>query len=155
MYTLDEAQSIQTQKPTTEQRQEKLFKKLELRNLGSWPPELAESIQSLLAEYHDIFSLEPCELSCTHLTEHVIKVTDDAPFKEQFKQIPQPLVEEVHAHLQEMLDSGMICSSQSAWCNALVLVWKKDGSLHLHRILLSQHPHEERLLLIAKNPRGT
>ena len=55
---------------------------------------------------------------------------DDAPFKEQFRQIPLLLVDEVHAHLQEMLDSGTFCPSQSAWCNAIVLVQKKDGSLH-------------------------
>ena len=82
MDALDEAQGIQTQKLTTKQRQEKLFKKLELGGLGSWPPGLADLAQSLLDEYHDIFSLEPCELGCTHLTEHVIKVTNDAPFKE-------------------------------------------------------------------------
>ena len=29
-----------------------------------------------------------------------------------------------------MLDSGMICPSQSVWCNVVVLVQKKDGSLH-------------------------
>ena len=40
------------------------------------------------------------------------------------------LVEEVNAHLQEMLDPGTICPSQSVRCNAVVLVWKKDGSLH-------------------------
>ena len=33
-------------------------------------------------------------------------------------------------HLWEMLDSGVIYPSQSAWCNAVVLVWKKDGGLH-------------------------
>ena len=96
---LDEAQVIQTQKLTAEQRQEKLFKKLDLSGLGSWPPELVDSTHLLLAEYHDIFSLEPCELGCTHSTKHVIKVTNDAPFKEQFRWIPLPLVEEVHAHL--------------------------------------------------------
>ena len=28
-----------------------------------------------------------------------------------------------------MLDGGTICPSQSPWCNAVVLVWKKDGGL--------------------------
>ena len=36
---------------------------------------------------------------------------------------------EVHQHIQEMLDSGTIKPSQLAWCNAVVLVRKKDGSL--------------------------
>ena len=76
------------------------------------------------------FSLDPAELGCTHSMEHIIKVTDDAPFKEQFRRIPPLLVEEVRNHLKEMLESGAIRPSQSAWCNTMVLVWKKDGSLH-------------------------
>ena len=39
------------------------------------------------------------------------------------------MVEEVRNHLKEMLESGAIRPSQSVWCNAVVLVWKKDGSL--------------------------
>ena len=70
---LDEAQGIQTEKLNAEQRQEMLFEKSELSALESWPPELAWSNQLLLAEYHNIFSLESCDLSCTHLTKHVIK----------------------------------------------------------------------------------
>ena len=112
------------------QRQEKLFEELELSGLEFWPPRLVASTQSLLAEYHDIFSLEPSEPGCTHSIEHVIKVTNDTPFKEWFRQIPLPLVEEVHMHLWDMLDSDAIHPSQSAWCNAVVLVRKKDGGLH-------------------------
>ena len=33
-------------------------------------------------------------------------------------------------HLQEIWDSCAICPSQSAWCNAVVLIQKKDGGLH-------------------------
>ena len=114
---------------TTRQRQGKLFKELDLSGLNSWPPELAEAAHQVLAKYHNVFSLEPAELGCTHSTKHMIKVTDDTPFKEQFRQIPLPLVEEVWNHLREMLESGAIWPSQSAWCNAVVLVRKKDGGL--------------------------
>ena len=126
----EDAHSYWTWKLTVKQRQEKWFEELDLSGLVSWPPELAASAQSLLAEYHDIFSLEPSELGSTHSTEHVIKVTGDTLFKEWFRQIPPLLVEEVHMHLWEMLDSGAIHPSQSAWCHAVVLVRKKGGGLH-------------------------
>ena len=45
---LDEAQGIQTQKLTTEQRQERLFKKLDLSGLGSWSLELVDSLPAHL-----------------------------------------------------------------------------------------------------------
>ena len=69
------------------------------------------------------------ELGCTHSTKHKIMVMDNTPFKEQFRQIPLPLMEEIWNHLREMLESGAIQPSQSAWCNAIVLVRKKDGGL--------------------------
>ena len=99
---------------TTRQRQGKLFKELDLSGLNSWPLELAETACRLLAKYHNVFLLEHMELGCTHSTEHTIKVTDDTPFKEQFRWIPLPLVEEVGNHLREMLESGAIQPSQSA-----------------------------------------
>ena len=83
----------------------------------------------MLIEHHNIFSLEPNEIGCMDAAEHVIELLDTEPFKEQFRHIALPLVEEVWEHLQEMLDGGAICPSQSPWCNAVVLVWKKDGGL--------------------------
>ena len=38
------------------------------------------------------------------------------------------MYDDVRAHIQEMLDIGAICKSQSM-ASAVVLVWKKDGSL--------------------------
>ena len=122
----DESSDSHTPRLTARQRHGKLFNELDLSSLGSWTPKLADATHWLLAKYHNVFSLDPMELGCTHSVEHTIKVTDGTPFKEQFRQIPLPLVEEVRRHLWE---SGAIRPSQSAWCNAVVLVWKKDSSL--------------------------
>ena len=84
---------------------------------------------ALLLEIHHVFSLEPNEIGCTDATEHVIELTKDEPFKERFQRIAPPLVDEVRQHIQKMLDSGAIRPSQSPWCNAVVLVRKKDGLL--------------------------
>ena len=78
----DEPQDPHTPKLTVRQRHGKLFDELDLSGLDSWPLELADATHWLLAKYHDMFSLDPAELGCTHSTEHTIKVTDDTPFKE-------------------------------------------------------------------------
>ena len=119
----------QTSKLTVRQRHGKLFDELDLSGLDSWAPKMVDKAHQLLGEYHDIFSLDQAELGCTHFTEHAIKVTDNTPFKEHFRQIPPPMVDEFRNHLREMLESGAIRPSQSVWCNAIVLVRKKDGGL--------------------------
>ena len=78
----DEPQSPHTPKLTIRQGQGKLFEELDLSGLESWPPDLADSAQWLLAKYHNVFSLDPAELGCTHSTKHIIKVIDNTPFKE-------------------------------------------------------------------------
>ena len=74
-----------TPKLTVRQRHGKLFDDLDLSGLDSWTLELVDAVCRLLAKYHDVFSLDPAELGCTHSTEHIIKVTDNTPFKEQFR----------------------------------------------------------------------
>ena len=76
--------------------------------LKEWPPELAKKAVDLLLEFHHVFSLEPNEIGCTDATEHVIELMKDKPFKERFCHITPPLVDEVHQHIQEMLDSSAI-----------------------------------------------
>ena len=78
---LDKAQGLQMPKLTMKQRQVKLFEELYQSGLESWPPELVDSAQSLMAEYHNVFSLEPSKHGCTHSTEHVIKVINNTPIQ--------------------------------------------------------------------------
>ena len=118
-----------TPKLTPEERKANLMSRLDLSGLDKWNKGTAKKAKDLLKEFHDIFSLETLELGETKVAEHEIRLTDEAPFKERFRRIPPPLVDEVRAHLKEMLDAGVIEPSNSPWSNAVVLVRKKDGGL--------------------------
>ena len=131
--------NIFSTKPTKEQstltemeRQDLLLEKLDLSGLEAWPQEEAEQARSLLKEYHDIFSLDKRNMGHTNAKKHkiVLKDPNTPPFKERFRRIPPPQLDEVREHLKLMLDVGVIWPSNSPWCNAVVLVRKKDRSLH-------------------------
>ena len=116
---------------TEAERQDLLLEILDLTGLKAWPDDQAEKACSLLKEYHDIFSLEKHDMGHTKAAKHKIDLKDpDTPlFRERFCQFPPPQLGEVRAHLKMMLDAGVIWPSNSPWCNAVVLVRKKDGSL--------------------------
>ena len=80
-------------------------------------------------EHHHIFSLDKNEIGYTDTAEHIIELMDDESFKERFQRIAPPLLEEVWENLQDMMDGGAIRPSKSPWCNTIVLVRKKDGTL--------------------------
>ena len=99
-------------KLSTQQRQDLLLATLQkdggLDCLKEWPPELAKKVVALLLEFHHVFSLELNEIGCTDATEHIIELMKDEPFNERFCRIAPPLVDEVHQHIQEMLDDSAI-----------------------------------------------
>ena len=103
---------------------------MNLDGLAHWSPENAVAVRELVLAYHDVFALESNELGCTSAIQHKIRIENEEPFKERFQRIPPPLLEEVRASLRDMLQAGEIHPSQSPWCNVVVLVWKKDGTLH-------------------------
>ena len=112
---------------TEAERQALLLDKLDLSGLEAWPTEQAEKVHGLLREYHDIFSLEKQDMGHTNATKHkiILKDPDTPPFKEHFCLILPPQLDEVREHLKLML----VQLSNSPWCNAFVLVRKKDGLL--------------------------
>ena len=113
------------------ERQDLLLEKLDLTGLEACPEDQVEKACSLLKEYHDIFLLEKHDMGHTKAAKHkiVLKDPNTPSFKERFRRIPPPQLDKVHAHLKMMLDAGVIQPSNSPWCNAVVLVRKKDGSL--------------------------
>ena len=117
---------------TEAKRQDLLLDKLDLSGLEAWPVEEAEKAHGLLREYHEIFSLEKHDMGHIKATKHkiVLKDPDTLPFKERFWWILPPQLDEVREHLKLMLDAGVVRPSNNPWCNAVVLVRKKDGSLH-------------------------
>ena len=117
---------------TKAEKQDLGLEKLDLMGLEAWPEDQAGKAHSLLKEYHDIFPLEKCGMGHTNATKHkiVLKDPDTPPFKEHFCRILPPQLDKVREHLKLMLDAGVIRPSNSPWCNAVVLVGKKDGSLH-------------------------
>ena len=94
-----------------------------------WSPGNAVVARELVLAYHDVFTLEGNKLGCTSAIEQEIWIENSEPFKEWFWHIPPPLLEEVRTSLWDMLEVGVICRSQSPWCNVVVLVRKKDGTL--------------------------
>ena len=131
---LDEMQVIQWTRMLVEWRREVLFQQLDLSGLEGWSDENQAAACALLAEYHNIFSLEPGELDCTDLVKHEIRVVDYKPFKERFQRIPPTKEDEVWAHMKEMLEEGAIHPSQSPWCNAVVLV---QGKMEVYAFALT------------------
>ena len=130
---LVEAQRKEAPQLTIEEQQKLLMELLQqdggLEQLKEWPSELALKSERMLMEHHHIFSLDKNEIGCTDTAEHIIELMDDELFKERFRQIAPPLLEEVWENLQDMLDGGAIRPLKSPWCNAIVLVRKKDRTL--------------------------
>ena len=85
---LDEEESVPTPGLMMAEQQEKLLETLEnnggLDGLKDWSPELATNAHQLLLEFHSVFSLEPNEMGCTDMMEHVIEVINSELFRERF-----------------------------------------------------------------------
>ena len=71
---------------TEAERQDLLLEKLDLTGLEAWLEDQVEKAHSLLKEYHDIFSLEKCDVGHTKAAKHkiVLKDPNTPPFKERF-----------------------------------------------------------------------
>ena len=113
----------------TPDRLDKLFCKLDFSRMEEWPEDVQQQVVELFKEYHHIFALTDLKLGYTSKIKHEIRLDNETPFKDHYCHISPHQFEEAQKHLQDMLDIGAIRHSCSPWASAVVLVWKKDGSL--------------------------
>ena len=116
--------------PLTLEKEHLLFSRIDLDGIGDWSDDLKCQARGLFKEYAHIFALESLDMGHISLVKHRIKLNNYTPFKERYRQILPNLFEEVKNHLNEMIQVGAIRHSNSPWASTVVLVRKKDGSLH-------------------------
>ena len=122
-------------------RQEKLLEKLNLDGLAHWFPENVVAVRELILAYHDVFALESNELGCTSAIEHKICIENGGPFKEWFRCIPPPLLEEVHTSLRDMLEQEQFARANPhgamwlSWSRRKMVLcisaWTSGASMHV------------------------
>ena len=102
---------------------------LDLKGFQEWPKPEQEQARELLLKWEHLFSHSHLDLGKIALIKHKIEVTDQTPFKKHYRCIPPHMYDDVRAHIQEMLIIGVIQKAHSPRASAVVLVWKKDGTL--------------------------
>ena len=105
---------------------------LDLQGLKEWPESEQKRARELLLKWEHLFAHSDLDLVKTALIKHKIRLTEQTPFKERYRCIPHHMINDVRAHIQEMLDIGAICKSHSPRVSAVVLVRKKDGGLRFY-----------------------
>ena len=111
------------------ERLQKLLKALDLPVDKLNPVEL-KKLKEVLAESTDVFALDDSELGCTSLVQHSIDTGDHHPVKQQPYRTPVVYREKIESMVSDMRKQGIVKPSNSPWASPIVLVPKKDGSLH-------------------------
>ena len=88
-----------------------------------------QQLNKLFKEYSDIFSQGEDDLGNTLLLEHAIE-THGPPLRQPYRRQNLAVHREEMAQVQQMLSSNVIRPSNSPWASPVVMVRKKDGSLH-------------------------
>ena len=94
-------------------------------------PAQATQGRQLLQRYADVFSRSDHDLGCSTLLEHEIPLIDDVPVRQRYRRLPPSQYEQVKAHIQLLLDGGVIRPSTSPYASPIVLVHKKSGELRM------------------------
>ena len=98
-------------------------------------PDLTKEEQDKLLEFikknEDAFAWSDDDFGCTELMKHNIVLTSEVPVAQAYRRIPPYQLEEVRAHLDELLSKGIIQQSESPYAAPIVVVRKKNNTIRL------------------------
>ena len=86
----------------------------------------SEKIVNILQRHASSFSQED-EIGFSDTVQHKVNTYDDSPMSQPYRRIPLNQLMEVKAHIQKLLDQGVIKPSHSPYATQIVLA-RKDGS---------------------------
>lgn len=88
-------------------------------------PEERANLESLCAQYADVFYIDGEPLTFTNQVKHSIRTTDELPVYTKTYRYPFVHRQEVQDQITKMLNQGIIRPSQSAWSSPIWVVPKK------------------------------
>lgn len=100
----------------------------------SWPTLSAAQehrVKVLLQKHSNVFSQGEGDIGCATLVEHQIHLTDDVPIRQRYRRLPPSQYDQVKAHIQQLLETGIVKPSSSPYSSPIVIVQKKGGDLRL------------------------
>lgn len=93
--------------------------------------EWKEKITELVNSMPDVFALHELDYGHTDKVKHHINLNDNTPFKQRARPIHPQDMDAVRRHLKELLDAGVIRTSESPFASPIVVVRKKNNDVRL------------------------
>jgi len=90
--------------------------------------EAEEGLKQLLLDHQDTFAKSKTDIGLCNVVQHDIDTGDTRPIKQSPRRLPLNLGTAKDEIIDEMLKTGVIQPSDSAWVSLVCLVCKKDGS---------------------------
>uniref|UniRef100_A0AAQ4P6T0 ribonuclease H n=1 Tax=Gasterosteus aculeatus aculeatus TaxID=481459 RepID=A0AAQ4P6T0_GASAC len=95
------------------------------------PHQWKERLRQKLCERAEVFSLHEWDVGLAKDVEHNIRMTDPKPFRERSRRLAPADIDDVHKHLQELLNAGIITESRSQYASPIVIARKKNGRIRM------------------------
>ena len=93
--------------------------------------EQKEAVFNMFEEVSSVFSQNEYDVQAADVTEHKIILTDQTPFYQRPRRLPEPISQEIEAQCRELEAMDIIERSISSWSSNMVPIRKGDGNIRL------------------------